>query len=324
MKKILFSICFILSLATRLSSQDLAADMQWRVQGTDTLPAWVMSPMNPYVELGVSEPGLSLTRARSQSVAHAAFCHMLHDGLDARCVEEIFSDVTAGIEGRTEIRRLVRAEIDYPFRYQVLDEHVSVFGEIFRRVEIIPDTTSACRIQGNVELFFTYKFNGSTGWSSYYDLDLNVTGLDSVSHIALKTHRVQDQIEYHSWLDGIPFDRDSHYCTYADCGDTLAFEHTPMRRLVKGFFPAYIIPCLDGFFYSESGVSTIKSLTENYRGDMKNINRNISEKLRIKIDTEVRSIADNYLNIHSRLWRQPAADGTTYLHDTHDTYPENE
>ena len=159
MKKILFSICFILSLATRLSSQDLAADRQWRVQGTDTLPAWVMSPMNPYVELGVSEPGLSLTRARSQSVAHAAFCHMLHDGLDARCVEEIFSDVTAGIEGRTEIRRLVRAEIDYPFRYQVLDEHVSVFGEIFRRVEIIPDTTSACRIQGNVELFFTYKFN---------------------------------------------------------------------------------------------------------------------------------------------------------------------
>ena len=207
MKKILFSICFILSLATRLSSQDLAADMQWRVQGTDTLPAWVMSPMNPYVELGVSEPGLSLTRARSQSVAHAAFCHMLHDGLDARCVEEIFSDVTAGTEGRTEIRRLVRAEIDYPFRYQVLDEHVSVFGEIFRRVEIIPDTTSACRIQGNVELFFTYKFNGSTGWSSYYDLDLNVTGLDSVSHIALKTHRVQDQIEYHSWLDGIPFER---------------------------------------------------------------------------------------------------------------------
>ena len=191
-------------------------------------------------------------------------------------------------------------------------------------VEIIPDTTSACRIQGNVELFFTYKFNGSTSWSSYYDLDLNVTGLDSVSHIALKTHRVQDQIEYHSWLDGIPFDRDSHYCTYADCGDTLAFEHTPMRRLVKGFFPAYIIPCLDGFFYSESGVSTIKSLTENYRGDMKNINRNISEKLRIKIDTEIRSIADNYLNVHSRLWRQPTADGTTYLHDTHDTYPENE
>ena len=57
---------------------------------------------------------------------------------------------------------------------------------------------------------------------------------------------------------------------------------------------------------------------------VENINRNISEKLRIKIDTEIRSIADNYLNVHSRLWRQPTADGTTYLHDTHDTYPENE
>lgn len=316
MKKILFSICFAFLGVAGLSSQDLAADMQWRVQGVDTLPGWVVSSSLPHITLGVSEPGLSRVKAQSQSVAHAALCHLMHTGFEARCVEEIFSNATTDVPGHTEIRRLVRAEVDYPFRYQVLDEHVSAFGEIFRRIEIFPDTASVCRLRGNIELFFNYEFNGSDSWSGYYNLDLHVAGLDSVKHIAVKIHRVQDQVEYHSWLDGVPFDRDSRYCTYADCGDTVAFEHTPMRWLVKGFFPAYIVPCLDGFFYSESRVTTIKSLTESYRGDMKNINRNISEKSHVKVDAEIRSIADNYLNVHSRLWQRHAAGGTTYQHDT--------
>ena len=119
-------------------------------------------------------------------------------------------------------------------------------------------------------------------------------------------------------MNGISTDKDLLYCTYADCGDSLVFEHYPMRRLVKGFWPSYILSHFDCLFFEDSDNATIKSVTENYNGSMKNIDRNISEKLRIKVDTEIRGIADNYLHVQCRLQQEKTADENTPV--THDVF----
>ena len=252
MRKHIFAICLAWTGCIAVFSQNLAAEMQWRVQGVDTLPAWVLSTVGCNDELGVSEPGLSRGEARSQAIARAALCHLLHGGCVAQCVEEIFSNSEAGSQTvTTDIRRMMNVVVDYPFDYQIRAEHVSPFGEFFCRVAIYPRPDGQCRIRGNMELFYTY--------------------------------------------------RGKIYCTYADGGDTIAFEPRPMRRLVKGFWQAYILPHLDALFYEEEGETTIKSLMENYRGAMKNMGRSVSIELPLAVDMESGGIADNYLHIRCRL-----------------------
>ena len=301
MKRCLLSVFLYFIFSVAVFSQNFAETLQWRIQGVDTLPAWVVSCRYPGIELGVSDVGLDRALAQDQAVAHALLCHLLHSGLEGQCVEETFSSSTSEEELRSEVRRLVKAVINYRFDYKVLNEYVSNFGEVFREVEISPDPDGKCLVKGVMELFYSYKFTGIERWSGYYQLALRVVGLDSLSEMSMKMHRLQRQSEYHSQVNGISTDKDLLYCTYADCGDSLGVEHYPMRRLVKGFWPSYILSHFDCLFFEDSDNSTIKSVTENYNGSMKNIDRNISEKLRIEIDTEIRGIVDNYLNVRCRL-----------------------
>lgn len=318
MKKVFLSILFCTVFSVAVLSQDFAETLQWRIQGVDTLPSWVISYDRSGVELGVSDAGLNIALAQDQAVAHALLCHLLHSGLDTQCVEETFSSSTSGEDFRSEVRRLVKAVINYRFDYKVLNEYVSNFGEVFREVEISPDPDGKCLVKGVMELFYSYKFTGTDRWSGYYQLALRVDGLDSLSEMSMKMHRLQRQSEYHSQVNGISTDKDLLYCTYADCGDSLVFEHYPMRRLVKGFWPSYILSHFDCLFFEDSDNATIKSVTENYNGSMKNIDRNISEKLRIKVDTEIRGIADNYLHVQCRLQQEKTADENTPV--THDVF----
>lgn len=302
MRKHIFAICLAWTGCIAVFSQNLAAEMQWRVQGVDTLPAWVLSTVGCNDELGVSEPGLSRGEARSQAIARAALCHLLHGGCVAQCVEEIFSNSEAGSQTViTDIRRMMNVVVDYPFDYQIRAEHVSPFGEFFCRVAIYPRPDGQCRIWGNMELFYTYRFEKTDDWAGYYQTELHVDGLDSVMLLREEIHRLQQQSDYRSWCNGRPIDKEKLYCTYADGGDTIAFEPRPMRRLVKGFWQAYILPHLDALFYEDKGETTIKSLMESYRGAMKNMGRSVSIELPLAVDTESGGIADNYLHIRCRL-----------------------
>ncbi len=318
MKKLFLSIFLYFIFSVAVLAQDLAETLQWRVQGVDMLPAWAVSCRYPGIELGVSDAGLDHTLAQDQAVVHALLCHLLHSGLDARCVEESFSSSTSEDVLHSEVRRLVKAVINYRFDYKVLNEYVSNFGEVFREVGISQNPDGKCLVKGVMELFYSYKFAGADRWSGYYQLALRVEGLDSLSEMSMKMHRLQRQSEYRFLVNGISTDKDLLYCTYADCGDSLVFEHYPMRRLVKGFWPSYILPHFDCLFFEDSDNSTIKSVTENYNGSMKNIDRHISEKLHIKVDTEIRGIDDNYLNVQCRLQQEKTANENTHV--THDVF----
>ena len=157
------------------------------------------------------------------------------------------------------------------------------------------------RMGGRMERCCRYGWEKADEWAGYYQTEVQDDGLDSVMLLREEIHRRQQQSDYRSWCNGRPIDKGKIYCTYADGGDTIAFEPRPMRRLVKGFWQAYILPHLDALFYEEEGETTIKSLMENYRGAMKNMGRSVFIELPLAVDTESGSIADNFLYIRCRL-----------------------
>ena len=111
MKRCLLSVFLYFIFSVAVFSQNFAETLQWRIQGVDTLPAWVVSCRYPGIELGVSDVGLDRALAQDQAVAHALLCHLLHSGLDGQCVEETFSSSTSEEDLRSEVRRLVKAVI---------------------------------------------------------------------------------------------------------------------------------------------------------------------------------------------------------------------
>lgn len=288
------NIIFLFGLLFPMSAQRVE-DFLWRVQGVDTLPAWVMQRTNG--ELGVSLPRIDSVTARSQSISHAAINYLLHKGISANSVEEMFLRETpeGSIPHRTE--RMIKSDIDFRFDYDILNTHVSPFGEIFTHIDITESAHGACRISGDLTLYYNYNFTNVDNWRGYYLLNLSIEGLDSLREEKIEMYRVQHQSEINVVVNDTPWSRMGVYCTYEEVNDTITIPQEPEQWLVKGFWNPYLFMQLNSIFYEIGSASIIKSVSEIYNEEYRELSRQISQ-IKVAVDTEIQGIVDNCLKMN--------------------------
>lgn len=261
--------------------------VEW-ISGTrDMLPQWIFSVSNEGAIISMSDAGLPLEMARKQAVQRGLLINALAKGARIRQLHDYFTFTDVGTNNYELVRdKLILYTVlecsGKECSYQVRNEYVSRFGEVFLELSFGQlDKEFCCEKVFNSRMEIMLDSKSETKKEELVcKLEMmNVIAEDKIyaDYIMKATRSGMFVLSY--WNGELLF-LPGKECWYDDVGRGDEDNMVQHSKLKYSFWSAYVMTLAKTIISSSFSEVTTRNLNEQY-------NKDVKELLREKVNTEV-------------------------------------
>lgn len=263
-------------------------EYNWRSGCRDTLPQWVFKP-GEEVFLGISDPCLQPEAAREQAIQRALFVYGLQQGTELKVAFDYLTSVKERFSYDRETSKmlvLATCAFDSDFlRYEILNEYISRYGEVFVALTVRPGGKEGVRFSASAEFMIVEDKDLREEREIKIFLNLAAEGFEKIktTTYSCKGGRSYRQIltTINDTSQLIPYGR--YWYKDNGCGDEYKENAC---KMTDSFWGALTETLLNEITLYSFPTVYLKKMNENYGNIQQELKRElIKEKVSIKLES---------------------------------------